>query len=106
MTPTEALIVTLLGMSVVFLGLVLCIAGIELFNRLAQRVSWGGAAHGAPAPPPPPAPEPLPAPALVVDPMPLDPHVLAVIAAALEIDYRLYTSGRAQRLTIRRPHQA
>lgn len=108
MTPVEALIVTLLGMAVVFLGLILCIVGIEAFNRLAQRVTWGGG-HGAAPPPaaaPSPAAEVTPVPVPRVDPTPLDPHVLAVIAAALEIDYRLYTSARAQRLTIRRPHQA
>lgn len=108
MTPVEALIVTLLGMAVVFLGLILCIAGIEAFNRLAQHVTWGGGHGAAPVPVPAqlPAPEAAPEPALKVDPRPMDPHVLAVIAAALEIDYRLYTSARAQRLTLRRPHQA
>lgn len=106
MTPVEALIVTLLGMAVVFLGLILCIAGIEAFNRLAQHITWGGGHGAAPAPAAIPTPEAAPPPVLAVDPTPLDPHVLAVIAAALEIDYRLYTSARAQRLTLRRPHQA
>lgn len=107
MTPAESLLVTLLGMSVVFLGLILCIAGIEAFNRLAKRVTWGEGGHGHAVPPlPSPAPLEAPAPALRVDPVPLDPHVLAVIAAALEIEYRLYTSAHAQRLTIRRAQQA
>jgi Na+-transporting methylmalonyl-CoA/oxaloacetate decarboxylase gamma subunit len=99
MTLAEALIVTLLGMGVVFLGLVLCIGGIQVFNRLATRIAWGEEGHG-----PSPAPEPaVQKPA--VDPAPPDPEVLVAIAAALEIESRLYAMAGTHRLTIRRSPQ-
>ncbi|OQA33761.1 MAG: Oxaloacetate decarboxylase, gamma chain [Acidobacteria bacterium ADurb.Bin340] len=103
MSQLEAWIVTALGMGVVFAGLLLCVVFINVFNRLAQHVKWGeeghGHGHGAPAPtqaPPPAASAPAPAAS-----EPLAPEVVAAIAAALEIELRLY-QGSDQRLTIRR----
>ena len=56
MPTSEALIVTALGMTVVFIGLLLCIAFIVMFGRVAKHVTWGegghGHGHGAPAPAP------------------------------------------------------
>jgi Na+-transporting methylmalonyl-CoA/oxaloacetate decarboxylase gamma subunit len=103
MTQTEAWIVTALGMVVVFIGLVLCIAFIQLFNRLARHITWGGDGHGAHGAQPAAAPEPAPAvpPDLPVsEPVPAD--VLAVIAAVLEVESKLYLSKPGSRLTIRR----
>lgn len=103
MSQLEAWIVTALGMGVVFAGLTLCIVFINSFNRVAKHVKWGEEGHGhghapaAPAPAAAPAaPAPAPAPA-----EPLAPEVVAAIAAALEIELRLY-QGTDQRLTIRR----
>ena len=100
MSQLEAWTVTALGMTVVFIGLVLCIAFIQLFNRIARRITWGeghGAADAAAAAPAAPAPEAL---ALAE---PLDPDVLAVISAVLEIERTLYLGRPGSRLTIRRP---
>jgi sodium pump decarboxylase gamma subunit len=87
MSQTEAWIVTALGMTVVFVGLLLCVAFIQLFSRVSTRISWGEGAHGeaaqagapAAAPPPPPS-EPVPA------------DILAVIATAIEVERKLYVS--------------
>ncbi|MCL1893741.1 MAG: OadG family protein [Holophagaceae bacterium] len=106
MTQLEAWIVAALGMSVVFLGLVLCIAFINVFNRVAKHVKWEE--HGHHDAPPPvqkaeasASSEPVMAIAKVhVDPP--TPEILAVIATAIEIDLRLYQSHGDQRLTIRR----
>lgn len=104
MTPLEAWIVTALGMGVVFSGLMLCILAINFFNRLAKKIKWEeGHGHAAPAPAAPapaveaaaPAPAPLPS-------EPIEPEILAVIAAALEIERRLYLGRSGQRLTLRR----
>ena len=101
MSQLEAWTVTALGMLVVFIGLVLCIAFIQLFNRIARKITWGQeghAAHGAPAPVPGPEPSPDLPPS---EPVPAD--VLAVIAAVLEVESKLYLSKPGSRLTIRRP---
>ena len=106
MSTPEALIVTLLGMSIVFLGLILCILFINAFNRVAKRVKWEGA-HGhtghteaePKAAPPVVQPAPVPKKKKVEPPTP---EILAVIASVLEIDQRLYQSSGVQRLTIRR----
>jgi Na+-transporting methylmalonyl-CoA/oxaloacetate decarboxylase gamma subunit len=112
MTLLEALTVTVLGMGVVFLGLVLCILFINVFNRVAKRVKWGEeGGHGHAAAPKPAeqadavdmsAPSsPSAKPAAFVPPTP---EVIAVIAATLEMEHRLYGSHVSQRLTIRRAH--
>jgi len=103
LTQLEAWIVTALGMGVVFIGLILCILAINFFNRLARKIKWEEAGHGhAPAPtnsvPELEASNPKPA----VSTEPIEPEILAVIAAALEIERRLYLGRSGQRLTLRR----
>lgn len=101
MTQLEAWIVTALGMGVVFIGLILCIIAINFFNRLARRITWGDEPHGhaaaAPVAPAPLVEAPAPPPS-----EPIEPEILAVIAAALEIERRLYLGRSGQRLTLRR----
>ncbi len=104
MTQNEAWIVTAIGMTVVYIGLVLCILFIQLFSRISRRITWGEDGHGAHGAPALAAPEPAPAlpPDLPVgEPVPAD--VLAVIAAVLEVESKLYLSKPGSRLTIRRP---
>jgi Na+-transporting methylmalonyl-CoA/oxaloacetate decarboxylase gamma subunit len=97
MSQWEAWVVTALGMGVVFIGLVACIGFIRLFSRVSARVRWGeeGHGHGALAPAPAPAAEAPPA-----EPVPAD--VLAVIAAVLEVERKLYLNRPGSRVTIRR----
>ena len=97
MTQWEAWVVTALGMGVVFIGLVACIAFIQLFSRAARHVRWGeeGHGHAAPAPAPSPAVEAVPS-----EPVPAE--VLAVIAAVLEVERKLYLNRPGSRATIRR----
>ena len=85
MTQTEAWIVTALGMTVVFIGLLLCVAFIQLFSRLSARIRWGEGAHGEAAPAPAPA-----APQAPAEPVPAD--ILAVIATVIEVERKLYVS--------------
>ncbi len=101
MSQWEAWVVTALGMAVVFIGLVACIAFIQLFSRLALRVKWGEEGHGhgvpaaaAPAPAPPPDLPPS-------EPVPAD--VLAVLAVVLEVERKLYLNRPGSRVTILRP---
>lgn len=107
MSQLEAWIVTALGMGVVFAGLVLCILFINVFNRMAQHVTWGEEGHGHAAPAPPPSAPSAPAPSINAPAVlptvgdPLTPELQAVIATALEIEYRLSLVPE-QRLTIRR----
>jgi Na+-transporting methylmalonyl-CoA/oxaloacetate decarboxylase gamma subunit len=101
MSQLEALTVTLLGMAVVFIGLVACIFFIQLFGRLAGRVRWGEEGHGhgaAPiAEPAPAAPAELPP----SEPVPAD--VLAVLATVLQVERKLYLNRPGSRVTLRRP---
>lgn len=97
MSQLEAWLVTALGMGVVFTGLMLCIAAINFFNRLARRIQWEGG-HSAAEAPPHADPSPVPPP----PPESIDSEILAVIAAAIEIDRRLYQGRQGQRLTLRR----
>ena len=89
MTQTEAWIVTALGMTVVFIGLLLCVAFIQLFSRLSARINWGEGAHGAAAATPAPAPAPA-AQQATTEPVPAD--ILAVIATVIEVERKLYVS--------------
>ena len=104
MPTSEALIVTALGMTVVFIGLLLCIAFIVMFGRVAKHVTWGEGGHGHGAPAPAPAAPAAHAEAIVTstpsEPIPAD--IQAVIAAALEVERRLYLFRSGARLTIRR----
>lgn len=103
MSQWEAWIITALGMGVVFVGLVACIAFIQLFSRLARRISWGeeGHGHGAPAPAAPAEAAPVP---VAAEPVPAD--VVAVIAVVLEVERKLYMNRPGTRVTIRRPASA
>jgi Na+-transporting methylmalonyl-CoA/oxaloacetate decarboxylase gamma subunit len=87
MSQSEAWIITALGMTVVYIGLLLCVAFIQLFSRLAARISWGDGPHGAPAAASAPASG---SPALPAEPIPAD--ILAVIATAIEVERKLYVS--------------
>lgn len=98
MSASEAWLVTFLGIGVVFFGLVLCILFILLFGRIATKITWTGA-HSAPAAP---APAPPAEPLAETHSEPVPPEIQAVIAAALEIEQRLYTGRNQQRLTLRR----
>ncbi|HOT00797.1 MAG TPA: OadG family protein [Acidobacteriota bacterium] len=96
MSVIEALMVTGLGMSVVFIGLALTALMIWSFRvvpEFLQRMR-------RPAAPPPPAVE------TVADSAPLDPQVLAVILTVLEIELRLNAPDRGSRLTLTRQRQS
>ena len=104
MTQLEAWTVTALGMVVVFIGLVLCIVFIQLFNRIARRITWGEAGHGVHGAPAPAADGPVPSAQPDLPPSePVPADVLAVIAAVLEVESKLYLTKPGSRLTIRRP---
>jgi sodium pump decarboxylase gamma subunit len=96
MSQSEAWIVTALGMTVVFIGLLLCVAFIQLFSRISKRITWGEGGHGAAAPAAAPAPA-----ATASEPVPAD--ILAVIATAVEVERKLYVSRPDARLAPRRP---
>ncbi|MDX9734145.1 MAG: OadG family protein [Thermoanaerobaculia bacterium] len=101
MSQLEALTITALGMAVVFIGLVACIAFIRLFGRIAGRVQWGEGGHGHAAAP---AAEPAPAPAAELPPgEPIPADVLAVLATVLEVERKLYLNRPGSRVTLRRP---
>ena len=101
MSQSEAWIVTALGMTVVFIGLLLCVAFIQLFSRIAKRVTWGEGAHGEAAHAAPPAAAPPSAAATPSEPVPAD--ILAVIAAVVEVERKLYLSRPDARQAPRRP---
>jgi sodium pump decarboxylase gamma subunit len=100
MSQSEAWIVTALGMTVVFIGLLLCVAFIQLFSRISTRVTWGEGGHdtATQAAPPAAAPEPAATPS---EPVPAD--ILAVIAAVVEVERKLYLSRPDARQAPRRP---
>lgn len=88
----DAIIITLLGMSVVFVGLILTsllISSFSIFPRWFKRDQSVTAPTSIPAEPSVPAPE-------------LDPDTLAVITAVLEVELRLYQLHHGQKLTIAR----
>jgi Na+-transporting methylmalonyl-CoA/oxaloacetate decarboxylase gamma subunit len=91
MSQSEAWIVTALGMTVVFVGLLLCVAFIQLFSRISTRITWGEGGHGETAhgASPPAAPEAA-AGGAPSEPVPAD--ILAVIATAIEVERKLYVS--------------
>ena len=100
MSQSEAWIVTALGMTVVYIGLLLCVAFIQLFSRISKRVAWsdGGHGEGAHAAPPPVAPEPA---AMPSEPVPA--AILAVIATVVEVERKLYVSRPDARQAPRGP---
>ena len=91
MSQSEAWIVTALGMTVVFVGLLLCVAFIQLFSRISKRITWAEGGHGdapygaAPAAAPEAAAGGAPS-----EPVPAD--ILAVIATVVEVERKLYVS--------------
>jgi len=89
MSQSEAWVVTALGMTVVFVGLLLCVAFIQLFSRLSTRISWGHGGHGEPAhaATAAAAPEAAAAPSA-----PVAADILAVIATVIEVERKLYVS--------------
>ena len=89
MSQSEAWIVTALGMTVVFIGLLLCAAFIQLFSRISTRVTWGEGVHGEAAHGAAPASAPEPA-AVPSEPVAAD--ILAVITTAIEVERKLYVS--------------
>lgn len=102
MSTIEALIITMLGMSVVFVGLVLCIVFIHLSQRAARRIPWTDHGHAGEATATAAPPAPALAAAAAPPGEPPSPQVLAVIAAVLEMEQRLYQGRSTSRLTIRR----
>lgn len=99
MSQSEALIITALGITVVFVGLLLCVGFIQLFSRIATRVRWGEDGHAEAAPPPPAAaPDAPPAPS-----EPVPPDILAVIATAIEVERKLYMSRPDAQHASKRP---
>ncbi len=91
MELTDALIVTGLGMAVVFTGLLLTSGLIVTFGLLGRRRE---ARDGA-VPPPAAAPA-------AAGPAEVPQDVLAVITAVLEVERRLYRAESGGRMTIRR----
>ncbi len=101
MTLSDALIVSLAGISVVFFGLLvtsLMISAISLVPAWIQRRKQ---AVDAAAPPPAAASAPLreAAPPAVIPPP--APAVLAVIGALLDVEMRLHGVDRSDRFTFR-----
>ena len=88
----DALVISMLGMAVVFAGLALTALLVFLVGslpQLGQRLSRRRDRRER-------GPQPTTAPTAV------DPEVVAVIAAALEVERRLHHAERGQRLTIER----
>lgn len=96
MSAIEALIVTGLGMGVVFIGLALTALMIWSFRAVPEFLQR----RRQSATPPPAAVGP------VADAAPLDPQVLAVILTVLEIELRLNAPDRGSRLTLPRQRQS
>jgi Na+-transporting methylmalonyl-CoA/oxaloacetate decarboxylase gamma subunit len=92
----DAIIVALVGMGVVFSGLLITswlISAISLVPAWLER-------RRRPVPPPPAAAVRETAPALIVPPPP--PDTAAVIAALLEVEIRLHGGDQPHRFTFRR----
>jgi Na+-transporting methylmalonyl-CoA/oxaloacetate decarboxylase gamma subunit len=89
MSQSEAWVVTALGMTVVYVGLLLCVAFIQLFSRISARISWGEGGHGEPAH----AGAAAAAPEAAGPPSaPVTADILAVIATVIEVERKLYVS--------------
>ncbi|MCU0237789.1 MAG: OadG family protein [Acidobacteria bacterium] len=97
MAIRDALIVSLVGMGVVFSGLLLT---SFLISAISLVPAWISRSRQAP-PPPAPAPAPREALPLAVTPVP-PPDTAAVIAALLEVEMRLHGVDRPARFTFRR----
>ena len=98
MSQSEAWIITSLGMTVVFFGLLLCVAFIRLFSRISERIDPGQAGHGEAGGAAPATDGSAAAPTA---PVPAD--ILAVIATAIEVERKLYVSRPDARRGAREP---
>lgn len=101
MAIRDALIVSLVGMGVVFSGLLLTswlISAISLVPAWFNRRRQGPPARALD---PAPASGPSAAAAMAIVPAP-DPDTAAVIAALLDVELRLYGGQRNDRFTFRR----
>ncbi|MBN2345368.1 MAG: OadG family protein [Candidatus Aminicenantes bacterium] len=97
MTIQDGLTVSLVGITVVFSGLLITswlISAISLVPAWLQRLR-------PQVPPPPPVAPFAPAPVAAVTPAPAA-DVAAVISALLEVEMRLHGGERAERFTFRR----
>jgi Na+-transporting methylmalonyl-CoA/oxaloacetate decarboxylase gamma subunit len=103
MSSVEALTVTVLGIGVVFTGLLLCFACMKVLARVAGRVTMAEP-HGVPHAPSLPSETARATPSLPEGSVPDD--VLAVIVAVLEVERALYVGRYRSRLTLRRPASA
>ncbi len=95
MPLSDALTITLLGMAVVFCGLLLTATLIWSFSAVpaaAARIRRGTSPGAATVDP-------------VTDTPPVPPEILAVITTVLEIERRLYRSDPGGRLTITRHNE-
>lgn len=97
MAIRDALIVSLVGMGVVFFGLLLTSL---LISAISLVPAWINRRRQAPQPPPPP-PAPREAVPMAITPVP-SPDTAAVIAALLEVEMRLHGGERPGRFTFRR----
>ena len=97
MAIRDALIVSLVGMAVVFSGLLLTSL---LISAISLVPAWINRRRQAP-PPPPPQPALRETAPPVITPVP-PPDTAAVIAALLEVEMRLHGGERPARFTFRR----
>lgn len=95
MSFSESLIVTLMGIGVVFTGLVLTYLTIVLIIKLPILAArWKGSGKTVTAPQVPSA--------MTVDLIPPDPEKMAVIATVLEVELRLRKNMANTRFTFRK----
>ena len=90
MEAGDALLISLLGMAVVFAGLALTALLVFMVAQLPQLAARLSAPARLPSATPPDA----------ACQNPVDPTIVAVIAAALEVERRLHRAELGRRLTI------
>jgi Na+-transporting methylmalonyl-CoA/oxaloacetate decarboxylase gamma subunit len=98
----DAIVVSLVGMGVVFFGLLVT---SWLISAIALVPAWVNRRRQAPAPPAPPQSAAPARDMRSVSPPPA-PDVLAVISALLEVEMRLHGGARSGRFTFRRDASA
>ncbi len=101
MAIRDALIVSLVGMGVVFSGLLLTSFLISAISQVPAWINRRRTAFPSPPPPPVSAPAPREAVPLAITPVP-PADAAAVIAALLEVEMRLHGGERPARFTFRR----
>jgi hypothetical protein len=99
MSQSDAWNVMLLGMVIAFAGLACTMVLARVYGRIARHLHAADAVRAASAPPAEVAPGARPD-LPPSEPVPDD--VLAVIAAVIEVEQKLYLSRPGARLTIRR----